>query len=453
MEAAHRHYTSIVTLQGIDVGGELYLSWEWSSREENASDGGFLTPDPESLSTALDQLDAALPHRPDGPAEQLLSSLHQSALFLRAGEFSQKVQDADREQAAVQDLAMVANAAGGPLARATLEQRMAGRLGKLLLPKELTDRLRSEKCRTVAPNVLIQVMPSQSCAQVPWEILRTGNPDYPDERLIELGDVVTMATLLARDGNADRRHPSWADRSGKPVLVIDPKLGPGLQVLKDEHIEGWRERIGRDARPFLGARNSTTAQDLTAALLVEPRPSRLLFVGHVKSGRAPWEIALLLAGDEGGDRPHTAFEVLLLEDANDSALGAPTSDSPVPPRVALVACESGPDLAFKEPFGLVTAYLEHGAELVTATRWTMLTDQAFELMGAESSPFNDLALAVDNAHETEDPVRELCAWQRGRLHAWRMSGDIGDSPLTWAAVSNWVAPDRTIRAQPDRQDP
>lgn len=349
---------------------------------------------------------------------------------------------------------MVAAVADGCLAGARGESLLADRLGKLLLPKKLTDRLRSERRRTVYPNVLIQVLPSTTCARVPWEILRTGNPECPDERLIELGDVVTMAPLLARDGNPDRRHPRWAESRGKPALVIDPKLGPGLQVLKkEEHIAGWQERIDRYGRTDLGVQKATTAQDLTRALLSDPRPSRLLFVGHVDSGKESWKTALRLAGEAGGYRAHTAFEVFLLEAAMGSDQGASTDSSPVPPRVALVACNSGPDLGFTEPFGLVTAYLEHGAELVTATRWTMLTDDAFELMGAESSPLNDLAIAVDDAHETEDPVRELCAWQRGRLHAWRMSGDIGDSPLTWAAVSNWVAPDRTIRAQPDRQDP
>ena len=46
--------------------------------------------------------------------------------------------------------------------------------------------------------------------------------------------------------------------------------------------------------------------------------------------------------------------------------------SPMPPRAALIACGSGADVCHIEPFGLATALLENGAELVTATRWTLL---------------------------------------------------------------------------------
>jgi hypothetical protein len=121
----------------------------------------------------------------------------------------------------------------------------------------------------------------------------------------------------------------------------------------------------------------------------------------------------------------------------------------MPPRVALIACQSGTDLGHAEPFGLVTAVLELGAELVTATRWPLLTDEVFRFDDATTqarTPFTDLALAVDEFHDTDDPISALNLWQRESLDRWRAEPSWANSPLTWAAVTTHHAPDRTDRA-------
>ncbi|MDQ0681459.1 hypothetical protein QFZ56_000422 [Streptomyces achromogenes] len=111
---------------------------------------------------------------------------------------------------------------------------------------------------------------------------------------------------------------------------------------------------------------------------------------------------------------------------------------PAPPRVALIGCESGGDLRFAESFGLATAMIHNGAEVVTATRWTLPTSFAFHrLAGLPESvrPRTEAVIAVDTAHESADPVARLADWQRERLDRWRTEGGIAYSPLLWAAMT------------------
>ncbi|MEU1427424.1 hypothetical protein ABZ412_10155 [Nocardia sp. NPDC005746] len=111
---------------------------------------------------------------------------------------------------------------------------------------------------------------------------------------------------------------------------------------------------------------------------------------------------------------------------------------PIPSRVALIACESGGDLRFAEPLGLVAAMLTGGAELVTAGRWPLPTDLAFHRFAgitATVHPFQEAVCAIDSAHESPDPVAALNAWQRTHLAAWRETGAIEHSPLIWAAFA------------------
>ncbi|MGW1273206.1 hypothetical protein ACWD5A_31950, partial [Streptomyces sp. NPDC002491] len=111
---------------------------------------------------------------------------------------------------------------------------------------------------------------------------------------------------------------------------------------------------------------------------------------------------------------------------------------PAPPRVALIGCESGGDLRFTESFGLATAMIHNGAELVTATRWTLPTSLAFHRLAGRSEsvrPLTEAVIAVDTAHESPDPVALLARWQRERLDRWRTEGGIEHSPLLWAAMT------------------
>lgn len=136
---------------------------------------------------------------------------------------------------------------------------------------------------------------------------------------------------------------------------------------------------------------------------------------------------------------------------------------PMPPRVGLIACQSGTEPRQLEPFGMVTAILEAGAELVMATRWTMLTDRFFERVSRSARdsddgegpraerirPFFDLSVVVDDLLRSEDPVHEMNEWKRERLRRWRWNPSPAVSPLTWAGLTAFRAPDRSVPAEAD----
>ena len=80
----------------------------------------------------------------------------------------------------------------------------------------------------------------------------------------------------------------------------------------------------------------------------------------------------------------------------------------MPPRVALLACGSGGDYQFDEATGLVAAMILGGAQLVTATLWSLPTTAAYrqfaaavrgEAAGEPADPMADVVVAVDRAHD------------------------------------------------------
>src|SRR5262249_38955493 len=137
-----------------------------------------------------------------------------------------------------------------------------------------------------------------------------------------------------------------------------------------------------------------------AALLAQT-PSRLLYVGHASSADAQHDhaaqadhAALHLActaaapGDAdtiGDHRPLTAPDLMSLR-------------LPMPPRVALLACGSGGDYRFDEAAGLVAAMILGGAQLVTATLWSLPTTAAYRQFAATdgdaTDPMADIVVAV-----------------------------------------------------------
>lgn len=119
---------------------------------------------------------------------------------------------------------------------------------------------------------------------------------------------------------------------------------------------------------------------------------------------------------------------------------------PMPPRVGLVACQSGTETGQVEPFGMAAAILEAGAELVMTTRWTMLTDEFFRRACQEESArgFLDLSFAVDDCLRAPDAVLAMNEWKRGCLAVWRERPGIVTSPLTWAGLNAYWAPDRSF---------
>ncbi|MBK6011041.1 CHAT domain-containing protein [Streptomyces sp. MBT53] len=356
----------------------------------------------------------------------------------------------------------------GALADHDSERRLARTLAEALWPEGLTAQIRQVSERAGRP--LVRIQPSPRVAQVPWELLAVD--DDEDVRLIDLADVVTTApaSVRPRIPSAAATQNAEADTdadTGPVVLVLDPRVpgfradsalgsvlgppgsDPELLSLVRRHLDAG-DVVPSVATPAEAFRRTDLDRDwLSGALRKGAR--RLLYVGHVSG--APVEggqsedgtLHLSCAAEIVGlaeplrtHRPLSAKDLLLgtLPLRADGEPGARIW--PAPARVALIGCESGGDLRFAESFGPATAMLHNGAELVTATRWVLPTSFAFHRLAQlpESvRPLSEAVVAVDEAHEHEDPVHRLGRWQRGQLDRWRADGRIEHSPLLWAALT------------------
>jgi len=262
--------------------------------------------------------------------------------------------------------------------------------------------------------------------------------------------------------HSPRTPAGWdARQDGAPLLVLDPRvpgqlpdsalgsvLGrPSPHMPVAQHFAEVMKR-----RPVLP--HADTAVDLFRRQdadrtwlggLLAQNPCRLLYVGHASSaaddhdqatraGHAALHLADTAAtpgaADAIGDhRPLTASDLMALR-------------LPMPPRVALLACGSGGDYQFDEATGLVAAMILNGAQLVTATLWSLPSTAAYrqfaELASAatpeSADPMADLVGAVDTAHDAaEDAGCAVNRWQRAQMRRWR-DGDLTASPLYWAAL-------------------
>lgn len=381
--------------------------------------------------------------------------------------------------------------ATGPFARPDTELTVAYILGVLLIGTPGWQLL--TEC-VASPRAVLFVSPSARLARVPWGLLAIPKSGPSKEELVrarqdaitasgraaaqipwQLADIDELTdghrlmelvdVLMAVPPNivhSPRTPAGWeARRDAPPLLVLDPRvpgqrpdsalgsvLGrPSPHTPVAQHFAGLIER-----RPVLPRTDTVLdlfrRQDADRAWLGEllaQTPSRLLYVGHASSaddqhdhGTRADRAALHLAdtadmpGDAnpiGDHRPLTASDLMALQ-------------LPMPPRVALLACGSGGDYRFDEATGLVAAMIRNGAQLVTATLWSLPTTAAYrqfaELSGAPrpepADPMAELVAAVDGAH---DAAREAgCAvnrWQREQMRRWR-DGDVSASPLYWAAL-------------------
>jgi len=353
----------------------------------------------------------------------------------------------------------------GALAEHGSERRLARTLAEALWPEQLTAQIRQVAERAGRP--LVRIQPSPRVAQVPWELLAVD--DGTDVRLIDLADVVTTAPASLRPRkSAAPTEAQVTDTDTQPVvLVLDPRVpgfradsplgsvlgppgsDPELLALVQARLDAGAV-VPSVATPAEAFRRTDLDRDWLSGVL-RKGARRLMYVGHVSG--APVEDGqsedgtLHLCCDAGASglaeplrthRPLSAKDLLLgsLPLRADGEPGARIW--PAPPRVALIGCESGGDLRFAESFGLATAMLHNGAELVTATRWVLPTSFAFHRLAQlpESvRPLSEAIIAVDTAHEHEDPVRSLGRWQREQLDRWRADGRIEHSPLLWAAMT------------------
>lgn len=350
----------------------------------------------------------------------------------------------------------------GAMAAYDTEHRLARLLSEALWPVQLTDQLRQVSARLGRP--LVRIQPSPRVAQVPWELLAAAD----DDRLIDLADVVTTVPASLRRPGA-RPSPQAGDRSDAVVVVLDPavpgypassalgsvlgRADPALVALVQRHLDAGR-LVPSAATATEAFRRTDLDRDCLGAVLREG-PRRLMYVGHVtRAAQAGGQsenaqLHLCCGPDTSGytalqrtHRPLSAKDLLLGARAA-RADGVPGALIwPAPPRVALIACESGGDLRFAESFGLASAMIHNGAELVTATRWALPTSHAFHRFAglAETNrPLSDVIVAVDAAHDHPDPVHRLGHWKREKIDRRRATGRVADSPLLWAAVCDIMA--------------
>jgi hypothetical protein len=321
----------------------------------------------------------------------------------------------------------------GPFAAPDTEAALAQRLGSVLLSEPAWNLLLRHLS---TPRAILFVSPSTRLAMVPWGLLAMPTVEAEAHRLLELVEV--LMAVPPNIGNAPRPKTGWADRRDRPaLLILDPRV-PGQRpdsafgsVLGRPSPDGPLAMHFADAaarQQILPAVSVTTElfrrrdvdRDWVSAKLAA-RPRRLLYVGHASAadgtaGRAD-QASLHLAEE----RPLMAADVM-------------SRRMPMPPRVALLACASGGDYRFDEATGLVAAMVLCGAQLVTATLWSLPTTAGYrQFAGGSADPMADLVVAVDRAHDEDEGGCALNGWQRESMRRWR-SGDAAASPLYWAAL-------------------
>jgi hypothetical protein len=289
----------------------------------------------------------------------------------------------------------------------------------------------------------------RAAARIPWQLADIGK-HTDGHRLMELVDV--LMAVPPNIVHSPRAPAGWdARKDGPPLLVLDPRV-PGQRpdsalgsVLGRPAPETPLARHFSDVlehRPVLpGIESPATAVELFRrqdadrtwlAKLLAQAPSRLLYVGHASSADGQADRAALHLADTaevpgdadaiGDHRPLTASDLMAMQ-------------LPMPPRVALLACGSGGDYQFDEATGLVAAMILGGAQLVTATLWSLPTTAAYrQFATAAADPMTDVVAAVDRAHGEEgDAGCAVNRWQREQMRRWR-DGEGTACPLYWAAV-------------------
>ncbi len=289
-----------------------------------------------------------------------------------------------------------------------------------------------------APPATLFVSPSAKLARIPWGLLAAPSDDGP--RLMELVEVLMAAP--PNIVNSPRAFSDWNERRDNPVLVVlDPRvpgqrpdsalgsvLGrPSPDTVLARHFAdlGTRRALLPDAEAVVDLFRRTDADRGWLVGHLGRRPSRMVYVGHATAADGDAGHADRAALHLAEERPLTAGELM-------------TARLPFPPRVALLACASGGDYQFDEASGLVAAMILGGAQLVTATLWSLPTTAGYRQFAAsDADPMSEAIVAVDRAHESDAAGRAVNAWQRQRMRDWR-DGDRSASPLYWAALVSFA---------------
>jgi hypothetical protein len=327
--------------------------------------------------------------------------------------------------------------AAGPFAAPDSELAIARTLGTQLLSPEAWQLLND--C-VASPRAALFISPSARLARVPWALLTLPSDD--GYRLIELADV-----LMAAPSNivhSARTPASWDDRrDSPPLLILDPRvpgqrpdsalgsvLGrPSAETLLAQHFTELmaRRAVLPDVSSAVELFRRSDADRPWLGRQLDRQPSRLLYVGHATAADGDVGHADRAALHLADDRPLTAADLM-------------SAKLPMPPRIAMVACASGGDYQVDEATGLVAAMILGGAQLVTATLWSLPTAagyRQFAPAAGDHDAMADAIIAVDRAHEGPDAGSAVNRWQREQMRRWR-GGDTGASPLYWAALATFA---------------
>ena len=338
------------------------------------------------------------------------------------------------------------------------ELALARRLGALLIDAPGWELLTA--CVT-SPRARLFVAPSARLGRVPWSLLAVpaGSAVAEGHRLLELIEVLmAVPTNIVVSRRVVSRRPATTQARDEPLLILDPRvpgqrpdsalgsvLGrPAPDTVLARHYARLMARAAVLPRVDTAVelfRRTDTDRAWLAAMLAR-RPGRLVFVGHASAadgdlGRAD-RAALHLAcratmpglGDPIGDhRPLIAADLM-------------AAGLVFPPRVALLACASGGDYRFDEATGMVAALVLGGAELVTATLWSLPTSAGHRRFAGpgHADPMGEVVAAVDTAHQAEtiaDAGYAVNRWQREQLRRWR-GGDRDAHPVYWAALVSFT---------------
>lgn len=324
----------------------------------------------------------------------------------------------------------------GALATAGAEFDLSVTLGRLLLPRVLTEALSraTPDEGSPVPTETVVIAAGPTLSRVPFELLVID--ELRGLRLLESARVRAGLSAAAAVG---AEPPATRPLTG-PLRVIDPGPSarsaaqrggvyaggvPGPIYASDWIDERWLHRH-RDRDVLL--HQSELMVPVTRELLSQSlcaRPERMLFLGHAVSGAAdsPSRAGLVLADPAAGGpfEPFTAAHWI-----------QSPQRWPAPPKVALVSCHSN-DTHLFEQMGLVQAAVHAGAMLVTSTRWVLPADHT----AGPGTATTELALAVDTAHDTDDPIGAIRSWQLSRLAAWRAQPGPETAPLIWAAALSY----------------
>ncbi len=399
-------------------------------------------PDPDGAETLGEALDRALTRGPLSTTRGELTLAYILGVLLISAPAWQLIAEAEGRSEATREMACAADP------RPVLFVSPSARLARIpwgLLALPLTGPSPEE---LVAARKAAVTFVGTTAARIPWQLADIDSATA-GIRLMELADVV-----LAVPPNIVHAAPAtarWHERQGAAaLLVIDPRvpgqrpdsplgsvLGrPSIQAPLARHFEKLlaQRRVLPEVGTAVELFRRGDADRGWLSTLLDRAPSRLLYVGHASAAdrahgyadRAALHLACTSAVD-GAAEPVGDHRPLLAADLMAARL-------PIPPRVALLACGSGGDYQFDEATGLVAAMVLCGAELVTATLWSLPTTAGYRrFTGRADDPMAEVVIAVDEAHEARDAVVTLNRWQRDRMRRWR-DGDLAANPLYWAAL-------------------